>query len=198
MTLITVNQIKPIEVFFNVPQADMNLVRRRMAEEKLQVRVALPDEPNLPETGELFFVDNAVDGNTGTIRLGARFTNDDERLWPGQYVLVELRLTTIRDAVVVDSKAISAGREGKYVFVVKADKTVQFRPVRAGVQVGGLTRIEKGLEPGETVVTDGQLRLIDGATVLIQSEKPSASTTPAATEPTSAAATKPVIAEAKP
>ena len=190
VTLVTVNQIRPIEVFFNVTQSDMNTVRQYMTKETLKVQAALPDEPGLPESGELFFVNNTVDPNSGTIRLGARFPNDDERLWPGQYVLVNLRLATLNNAIVVPSKAVFAGRDGKYVFVINPDKTAQTRPLTVGVQVGDLTVVKKGLEPGEIVVTDGQVRLTDGAKVEVQPDKaPIASSGPD---------TQPSAAEAKP
>jgi multidrug efflux system membrane fusion protein len=190
VTLVTINQVKPIEVFFNVAQSDMNTVRQCMAKEALKIQAALPDEPGLPEAGDLFFVDNTVDINSGTIRLGARFPNDNERLWPGQYVLVNLRLGTLDNAIVVPSKAISAGREGKYVFVINPDNTAQTRAVTAGVQVGNVTVVEKGLQPGEMVVTDGQVKLTDGAKVEVQPDKaPIVATRPA---------TQSAVVEAKP
>ncbi len=176
ITLVTINQIKPIEVFFNIPQENMNTVRQYMAKETLKVQAVLPTNPDRPETGDLFFVDNTVDSGSGTIRLGARFANQDERLWPGRYVRVTLKLTTRTGAVVAPSKAVSSGRDGKYVFIIQPDHTVQTCPVTAGEQVGDLTVIETGLKGGETVVTDGQLRLVDGAKVEIQKdEAPAAS-----------------------
>jgi multidrug efflux system membrane fusion protein len=199
ITLVTINQIKPIEVFFNIPQKDMNAVRQYMVKDTLKVQVVLPGEPDRPEAGDLFFVDNTVDGGSGTIRLGAKFDNQDERLWPGQYVRVTLRLTTRNDAVVVSSKAVSEGRDGKYVFVIKPDKTVQSCPVTAGAQVGDLTVIEKGLKGGETVVTDGQSRLIDGAKVEIQSDKAPGTATTGASQPAAAPSDSPKSGtEAKP
>jgi len=180
VTLVTINQIRPIEVFFNVAQSDMNAVRQRMAKDTLKVQVSLPSEPGLPEEGDLFFVDNTVDSGSGTIRLGARFPNDDERLWPGQYVLVNLRLATLDNAIVVPSKAVSTGRDGKFVFVIKPDNTAWIRAVTAGVQAGDVTVVEKGLRPGETVVTDGQVRLTDGARVEVRRDGvPVAATVPA-------------------
>jgi multidrug efflux system membrane fusion protein len=192
ITLVNINQVKPIEVFFNVPQSDMGNVRRYMdklkGKEKLKVQVTLPDEPTRPEEGELFFIDNALDSGSGTIKLGARFTNENERLWPGQYVLANLKLAT-NNEIVVPSSAVSTGRNGKYVFVVMPDNSVQTRMVTAGIQAGGVTVIEKGLQPGETVVTDGQLRLVDGAKVEVKTDQ----------APTSAPATMPTTApEAKP
>lgn len=195
VTLVTINQIKPIEVFFSIPQKDMNTVRQYMAKGTLKVQVALPGEPNRPEMGELFFVDNMMDSNSGTIRLGAKFDNQNDRLWPGQYVLVTLKLATQENAVVVLSKAVSSGRDGKYVFIIKPDNTVQTCPVTAGVQFGDVTVIEKGLTGGETVATDGQLRLVDGAKVEIQKDEPTTRASQPATD-ASNPQTKP--AEAKP
>jgi multidrug efflux system membrane fusion protein len=194
VTLVTINQIKPIEVFFNIPQKDMNTVRQYMGKGTLKVQVALPGEPGRPEMGELFFVDNLVDSNSGTIRLGARFDNQDDHLWPGQYVLVTLKLATQENAVVVLSKAVSSGRDGKYVFIIKPDNTVQTVPVTAGVQFKDVTVIEKGLSGGETVVTDGQLRLVDGAKVEIQKDEPTTASQPA----TDASGPQTMPAEAKP
>jgi multidrug efflux system membrane fusion protein len=196
VTLVTINQIKPIEVFFNIPQKDMNAVRQYMAKGTLKVQAVLDGEPNRPEMGELFFVDNLVDSNSGTIRLGAKFDNQDDRLWPGQYVLVTLKLTTRENAVVVLSKAVSSGRDSKYVFIIKPDMTVQTCPVTVGVQFGDVTVIEKGLTGGETVATDGQLRLVDGAKVEIQ--KDDAPTTRASQPATDASTPQTMPAEAKP
>ena len=195
ITLVTINQIKPIEVFFSIPQKDMNTVREYMAKGTLKVRAALPGEPNRPEMGDLFFVDNLMDSSSGTIRLGAKFDNQDDHLWPGQYVLVTLKLTTRENAVVVLSKAVSSGRDSKFVFIIKPDNTVQTCPVAAGVQFGDVTVIEKGLSGGETVVTDGQLRLVDGTKVEIQKDEP---TTRASQPATDASTPQTMPAEAKP
>lgn len=186
ITLVTINQVKPIEVFFNVPQSDMSSVRQYMGKltgkVKLKVQVTLPNEPGFSDEGELFFIDNALDSGSGTIRLGARFQNENERLWPGQYVMVKLVLAT-RDEIVVPSKAVSAGRDGKYVFVVNPDKSAHTRVVTTGLQSGDMTIIEKGLRPGETVVTDGQSRLVDGAKVQIKSDNAPTSSSAPATRP---------------
>ena len=196
ITLVTINQIKPIEVFFNIPQADMNTVRQYMAKDTLKVQAVLPAEPDRPEIGDLFFVDNTLDSTSGTIRLGAKFDNQNDRLWPGQYVTVTLKLTTRNNAVVVPSKAVSAGRDGKYVFVIQPDKKVHTCPVTSGAQMGELTVIEKGLQGGETVVTDGQLRLIDGSKVEVQKDE--APTTRASQPATDASGPQTMPAEAKP
>ena len=168
--LVIINQIHPIEVFFSIPQAELSSVRARMAQNKLKVRASLPKDNNPPEEGDLFFIDNAIDKSTGTVQLGALFQNAHEQLWPGQFVNVTLVLAVEKEAIVVPSVAIQAGREGKFVFVVKPDNTVAIRTVTARVSAGAETVIEKGLQAGERVVTDGQLRLIPGAAIEIKAD----------------------------
>jgi multidrug efflux system membrane fusion protein len=194
VALVTINQIKPIQVFFSVTQADLGAVRQYMAAKTLHVETVLPSEPDRPETGELFFIDNTVDSTAGTIRLGARFVNDNERLWPGQYVLVNLRLTTRTDTIVVPTEAVSTGRDGKYVFVIGPDRTVKTRAVTPGQQVDDMIVIEKGLSAGETVVTDGQIKLKDGDKIQVQTDKPAATapaSKPATTRSTAATEAQP-------
>ena len=120
-----------------------------------------------PERGVLTFVDNAVDNVTGTIRLKATFENTDRRLRPGQFVDVVLTLATEPDLIVVPSQAVQTGQQGQYVFVVKPDQTVESRPVAVTRTAGDKTIIESGLQAGETVVTDGQLRLRPGSNVKV-------------------------------
>src|SRR5204862_5647571 len=116
-------------------------------------------------TGGLTFVDNAVDMTTDTIKLKATFPNADRRLWPGQFARVVLRLATLPHAIVVPQQAVQTGQDGQYVFVVKPDSTVEQRPVTSAQRVDQDVVIEKGLRPGETVVTEGQLRLEPGSRV---------------------------------
>jgi len=113
-------------------------------------------------------VDNAVDSNTGTIKLKAAYPNTDRRLWPGLFVNVSLRLGTRADAIVVPSQAVQAGQAGYYVYAIKQDSTAELRLVVPGMIIGGDTVIEKGVGSGETVVTDGHIRLIPGAQVQIK------------------------------
>jgi membrane fusion protein, multidrug efflux system len=163
-TLAVVNQLRPAYVDFSVPQEDLPEVRRRMAAGTLVVAVRPEGDP-APITGELRFVDNTVDVATGTIHLKALFTNDDETLWPGQFVTVAVTLSVRRDAVTVPAEAVQAGQQGPYVFIVKADRTVEIRPVTVAMSAGADAVIGQGLAAGETVVTDGQLRLAPGMTV---------------------------------
>lgn len=160
--LMTINQVQPVYVTFAVPEARLPEVR------KGQLVMAVPQsDPGAAEEGELTFVDNAVDMSTGTIKLKGLFRNSGGRLWPGQFVRVTLRLATQPGAMVVPNQAVQTGQDGSYVFVVKQDRTVESRPVVTGVRVGQDLVVEKGLTPGETVVTEGQLRLAPGMRVQV-------------------------------
>ena len=139
-----------------------------MALGKLQVEALVPMDDERPERGVITFIDNAVDTNTGTIRLKGTFANREKKLWPGQFVNVVLTITTEPNAIVVPSQAIETGQEGQYIFVVKEDLSVESRPVVAGRSVNNETVVKKGLNPDEKVVTDGQLRLYPGAKVEIK------------------------------
>jgi multidrug efflux system membrane fusion protein len=121
-----------------------------------------------PERGVITFIDNAVDSNTGTIRLKGTFANKEKKLWPGQFVNMTLTLTTEPNVIVVPSQAVQTGQEGQYVFVVKPDSTVESRPVVVSRINDGEAVIQKGLSVNEKVVTDGQLRLYPGARVEIK------------------------------
>jgi multidrug efflux system membrane fusion protein len=168
-TLVVVNQTRPIYAAFSVPESRLDDIRRYQAAGPLTVRILAPEGSAPVPAGRLTFINNAVDQTTGTIQLKATFPNPDDRLTPGQFVNVELLLTTLRQAVVVPTNAIQVGqREGvtfRYVFVVKADRTVQLRRVVPGVNFGDHTVLTSGLNTGERVVTVGQLRLRPGARV---------------------------------
>jgi membrane fusion protein, multidrug efflux system len=163
-TLLVINQVQPIYASFTVPQQQLPAIKRYMAEGKLQVDAFPAGEPR-PLRGVLTFVDNAVDPATGTIRLKATFGNEEKRLWPGQFVNVALTLATESDALVIPAQAVQTGQQGTYVFVVKADSTVETRPVVVARTQGSEAIIAKGLEADESVVTDGQPRLVAGAKV---------------------------------
>jgi len=143
-------------------------IRRRMQESALPVRAEILGETTDAPRGELTFIDNAVDVTTGRIQLKATFPNTDNSLWPGQFVQATLTVSTLTNATVVPSQAVQSSQNGDFVFVVKADATVQKRLVVAGITRGGLTVIQKGVQPDETVVTDGQLRLAEGSKVSAQ------------------------------
>jgi membrane fusion protein, multidrug efflux system len=166
--LMTINQVEPIYVTFAVPESQLTAIKTYMAQTKLPVRAQPQDDPAGEETGVLTFIDNAVDTTTGTIKLKGTFGNQDHKLWPGQFVRVTLRLTTQRDAVVVPNEAVQSGQNGSYVYVVKQDRTVDSRPVTTGARVDQDMVVESGLEAGETVVTEGQLRLAPGSKVVVR------------------------------
>jgi multidrug efflux system membrane fusion protein len=168
--LVVINQIAPIYVSFTVPEQHLAEIKRHMAARNLVMTATIPDDDQHPVEGLLTFVDNSVDMTTGTIRLKGSFPNQERRLWPGQFVNVALKLSTQPGAIVVPSQAVQTGQSGFYAYVVKSDLSTELRPIVPGNQVGGETVIEKGLQPGESVVTDGQLRLYPGAKVEIKGQ----------------------------
>lgn len=170
--LVVINQLTPIYVNFTLPEQYLAPVKKFMATRTLKVKASIPDDSGPPEPGTVTFVDNAVDSTTGTIHLKATCANPQRRLWPGQFVNVVLTLTEQPNAIVVPEQAVQAGQAGSYVFVVKADSTVESRPVVAGQTLAGETIIEQGLRAGETVVTDGQLRLVPGSKVQVLGSSP--------------------------
>jgi len=162
--LLVLNQISPIFVNFAVPGRLVDRVRSAQAQAVLDVQAAA-DGTAAAESGQLAFVDNAVDPATNTVKLRASFTNVDQHLWPGQFVNITLVVGNDADAIVVPDAAVKAGPNGNYVFVVKADNSAEQRAVSVLRTVASEAVIEKGLNAGETVVTDGQSRLVDGTKV---------------------------------
>ncbi len=167
-TLLTINQIRPIYVGFAVPEQYLPEIRSEMKQRKLKVQAAFEGMNVPPPQGELTFINNTVDETTGSILLKATFPNEQGVLWPGQFVNVELTLSELTNAVVVPSPAIQTGQNGEYVYVVKPDQTVAERPVTIGITYQDETVVQTGLVAGETVVTDGQLRLTPGAKVSVK------------------------------
>ena len=173
-TLLTINQIHPIYVAFAVPEQYLPEIRREMREKTLKVQATFQNM-DAPPQGELTFIDNGVDPTTGTIQLRATFPNEDNTLWPGQFVQVTLTLSELTNVVVVPSQAVQTGQNNQFVYVVKPDPTnttsqiVENRPITVGITYQNETVVEKGLQAGETVVTDGQLRLEPGTKVNIKS-----------------------------
>lgn len=161
-------QITPIYVDFFVPELHLPAVKKYQAKGPLRVAAIIPSEDSAPEQGELTFMDNEVNQQTGTIRLRGTFANQAKRLWPGQFVKVVLTLTTRSDAMVIPYRAIQKGQRGEFVYVVKPDLTVEPRPVSVNLTREGEAVIDEGLTPGEQVVTDGQIRLFQGAKVVIK------------------------------
>jgi len=168
ITMVTINQLKPIYVTFAVPQRELPGVRTAIAKGTVPVSVRVPNDPAGEIAGRLDFIDNQVDIATGTIQLKAIFGNRDERLWPGNFVNVQMTLGVQEGAIVVPAAAIQVGQNGSYVFVIKPDNTAEIRPLTVSRTVEGLAVVEKGLAEGERVVTDGQLRLTNGTRVEIR------------------------------
>jgi len=163
--LVTINQVTPIKVSFTLPEQTLPELKKHLSARTLEVLATLPGNTAKPLSGKLSFLDNTVDPTTGTIRLKATFANPDRSLWPGQFVNVRLLLTIRKDATVVPAQAVQTGQAGAYLYVVKKDQTVEQRPVTVAFSVGNDSVIASGLAVGETVVTDGQLRLTPGAAI---------------------------------
>lgn len=169
--LIVINQVTPIFIDFSIPEQYLSTVQKFMNQGKLRVE-ATPYGDTQPEIGYLTFVDNNVDTTTGTIKLKASFENSDHRLWPGQFSTVLLRMAQDENATVVPSQAVQTGQRGDVIWVVKSDASVDQRTVKVGRTVGTESVILSGVQPGETVVTDGQLRLIPGMRVQVTNPVP--------------------------
>ena len=167
--MVTITQVQPIYVTFSVPEGELPAVRMNLETHRLEVDAAIPNSSETPEHGVLAFIDNTVDKTTGTILLKGLFQNENRRLWPGEFVNVTLTLNQIRNAVLIPSQAVQTGQTGSFVFVVDNRMQAHLRPIVAGAQIGGDTVIERGVEAGETVVTDGQMLLAPGARVKIRS-----------------------------
>ena len=163
--MMTIAQIQPVYVTFAVPAVHLPEIKQRMAQGKISVVATPQDLEAAPSSGRLTFVDNAVDPSTDTIKLKATFDNPDLQLWPGQFARVNLRLSVLDHATVVPSEAVQTGQDGQFVFVVKPDSTVEQRAITTGERADQDTVIQKGLQVGETIVTEGQLRLEDGTRV---------------------------------
>jgi multidrug efflux system membrane fusion protein len=171
-TLLTINQIHPIYVVFAVPEQYLPEIKREMREKTLKVQATFQNM-DAPPQGELTFIDNAVDMTTGMIQLKATFSNEDNTLWPGQFVQVALTLSDLTNAIVVPSQAVQTGQNGQFVYVVKPDQIAEERPVTIGITYQGEIVVQSGLKAGETVVTDGQLRLAPGVKVSIKTAQTS-------------------------
>jgi membrane fusion protein, multidrug efflux system len=168
LNLAVINQITPIYVDFSVPEQYLPDIKKYMASGQLKVQSFFADPTQPPADGKLTFIDNTVDPKTGSIGLKASFPNTDRRLWPGQFVNTVITLSTIPDAVTVPLSAVQNGQKGPYVYVVSADRKAEFRQVALGPQVQNLQVIKSGVNPGETVVTDGQLRVVPNGQVDIK------------------------------
>jgi multidrug efflux system membrane fusion protein len=164
--LVTINRVNPVRVRFNVPQDVMPALMRHRADAYVVLRASEGDTAG--RRGRLAFVDNVVDPQSGTLMLKGEFENKDRSLMPGQFVDVRLVLYTDRKAIVVPAPAVTSGPQGPYVYVLNADSTVTPRPVGVSRTVDETALLSSGLKAGETVVTDGQLRLSPGARVVVR------------------------------
>ena len=166
--MVVINQIQPIYVTFSVPEQYLPEIKKYKSAGSVKVDAVIGEDSGHPVEGVLTFVDNAVDSATGTIKLKATFANSERHLWPGQFVNVVVRLSMQPDAIVVPSQAVQNGQDGQYVFVIKDDLSVESRPVVLSRTLDGEAVLERGVQAGEKVVTDGQLRLAPGARVEIK------------------------------
>jgi len=162
--LVVITQLQPIAAVFTIPQDSLPEVMKRLrAGVPLPVEAYDREQKTLLATGKLLTVDNQIDPTTGTIKLKAQFPNEDNSLFPNQFVNARLKLDTLRGATLVPSPAVQRGAQGTFVYVLKDDKTVSLRPVKTGVSEGESIAVESGLAPGEIVVVEGNDRLRDGA-----------------------------------
>jgi multidrug efflux system membrane fusion protein len=162
--LVTINQMDPIYVSYAVPQQILGELRDAQKQGPINIEAAIPNS-TVVLRGELAFVDNSIDVASGTVTLKASFPNEDEKLWPGQFVNVKTTLRIDPDVLIVPAQAIQIGQNGPYVFVIKADRTAEYRPVKVSRTVGMESVIADGLAAGEQIVVDGQLRLTNGIRV---------------------------------
>ena len=162
---VVINQIHPIYVQFSVPEQHLDEIRPRMKEGELEVAANPPNEPEHVSRGVLTLIDNAVDQSTGTVKLKGTFPNEDEALWPGEFVNTTLTLAQQPNAITVPTKAVQPGQKGQYVFVVKPDQTAEMRIVDVARMEGPIAVINKGVQPGETIIVDGQIAVRPGGKV---------------------------------
>lgn len=190
--LTTLNRIAPVYAKFSVPEKHLSDVKQYQAAGHLQVKVTpSSDFRGEVRTGKLVFIDNSVDVNTGMIQLKAEFPNADRFLWPGQFVNVALQLTLQRDRIVVPLRSVQAGEKGSFVLVVKPDMTAEMRPVVVDRSVAEESVIAKGLTAGETVVTDGHLKVPPGGRVEIRDNLGATATKSGNATPAAAGGAKP-------
>lgn len=175
--LATINQIDPIYVSFAMPQVYLPDLRAAMARGDVRVN-AFVEESSPRQPGVIAFIENTVDPNTGTVTAKARIDNANEGLWPGQFVRAEVILGVDAEAIAVPTAAVQLGPQGPYVFVVKDGNVAELRRIAVKRTQGGEAVVGKGLAAGESVVVDGQLRLVNGAAVTVRGAQPATATAP--------------------
>ena len=177
--LVTVQGLDPIYTDFTISEPDLPLVRNYLQNPNLKVVTDASGDSVEPRTGDLYFIDTAVQPGAGTVKARGVTQNADRALWPEQFVQVRLILDLLKDAKLVPSSAVQIGQNGPYVFVVKEDSTLDLRQVKPGQVHGDETVIVEGVRPGETVVTSGQLQLAPGAKVIVKEDAAKTAGSPA-------------------
>ena len=168
--VLSIAQVQPIYVTFAVPENRLAEIQRYMAGTRLPVEASGQDDLVNPEYGVLTFIDNNVDSTTGTIKLKGTFPNANRKLWPGEYANVTLKMSTQPNALVIPTQAMQTGQDGNYVYLVNADRVAEVRPITVGLRRENELVVDKGLAEGDTVVTQGQLRLAPGSRVTVQGD----------------------------
>ncbi len=164
---MTITQLKPISVLFTLPQQQLDQINQEAAKGQLKVLAVDRDNTKPLSEGVLAVVNNQIDQTTGTIQLKATFPNEDQKLWPGQFVNARLLVTTRKDGLVVPASVIQRGPNGSFAYVIKPDQTVEMRPVTVNQIDNGLALIDDGLQEGDQVVVDGQYKLQPGSKVIL-------------------------------
>ena len=194
--LVVLTQTRPVAVVFTLPQQALPALRRpqdQPGEGPLAVEV-LSDQGQPLARGQLNLIDNQIDPSTGTLRLKASFANDDQSLWPGQFVNTRVLVNTLNRALVVPVEAVQPGLDGPFVYVVKADATVEPRTLQLGPTVNGFTVVTAGLAAGDQVVREGQNKLQPGARVEVAKPTSVATSAPPLSSATPVAAAAPTTA----
>ena len=166
-SMLVIQRLDPIYADFTIPQSELSAVQRNMSQGSLKAEVHLPDESGPPVTGDLTFLDNAVQNDTGAVNLRATIANRDRKFWPGRFVNIRLVLSTLRSAVLIPASAPQMSAKGQFVYVVTDDLTAELRPIITGQRQGEQVVINKGLSPGERIVVRGQIAVIPGGKVSI-------------------------------
>jgi multidrug efflux system membrane fusion protein len=166
--IVSINRITPVYVTFAIPESMLPQFKHYLAAGTIHVEARAPNDDGRPSIGRIDFIDIAVDNTTGTIKVKGTFPNEDRKLTPGQFVNVTVTLTTDANATVVPTAAVQSGQQGTYVYVIKQDNTAELRPVTVARTHGDDSIISRGVKPGETIVTDGQLRLVPGSRVSVK------------------------------
>ncbi len=169
--LTTIRQITPADIHFNITQRDFVAVQKSLNAGMLKFEVILPQDQLSPRQGQIYFIDNNINLNTGTILFKGLLENEDEFFWPGEFVRVRLQLKVIADAILVADEAVQTGQAGSFVYIYQPEtSTVEYRPVVKGTKVDRFVIIEKGIKTGEKVVLQGQVNLRPGAKVYLQQD----------------------------